>query len=156
GRRLPGVIARPGRRPSSRVIRRPARRVHDRSMNTRTTLLAIGIVAVVALPASTGAAHASTDRSKATPTVTIKAEGRDPSGTVKSPGQGCITDRKVIVVKQVGTRGGGDDLNFASDLASSDGSWDTGTTGTPGKFYAKVKTTSTCKGDTSPTIRARR
>jgi hypothetical protein len=125
-------------------------------MNTRTSLVAVGLAVVVALPASAGAAQASADRAKATTTVTIKAEGVDLSGKVKSTRQACITDRKVIVIKQVGTRGGGDDQKFASDTASSDGSWSTGNTGTPGKFYARVNATTKCKADTSPTIRARR
>ena len=59
-------------------------------------------------------------------------------------------------MKQVGTRGGGDDQKFASDLAASDGSWSTGNTGTAGRFYAKIRATTTCTGDTSPTIRATR
>jgi hypothetical protein len=125
-------------------------------MNTRTALLALGIVAALALPGSAGVAQASTARSLADTTVTIKAEGVDLSGKVKSPRQVCITDRKVIVIKQIGTRGGGDDMKFASDTASSDGSWSTGNTGTPGRFYAKIKRTTKCKGDTSPTIRATR
>jgi hypothetical protein len=119
-------------------------------------LLALGLAAAVSLPAAASTVQASTAKAKADTTVTIKAEGVDLSGKVKSPRQRCITDRKVLVIKQIGTRGGGDDQKFASDLASSDGSWDTGNTGTPGKFYSKVKATTTCKGDTSPTIRARR
>jgi hypothetical protein len=125
-------------------------------MKTRTTLFALGLVAAVALPASAGAAHASTDRSKAATTVTIKAAGVDLSGKVKSARQACVTNRKVIVIKQVGTRGGGDDKKFASDLAASDGSWDTGNTGTAGKFYAKVNATTQCRAASSPTIRAHR
>jgi hypothetical protein len=125
-------------------------------MNPRTALLAVGLVTALALPSSGGLAQASTDKSLADSTVTIKAEGVDLSGKVKSPRQSCITDRKVIVFKQIGTRGGGDDDNFASDNASSDGSWSTGTTGVAGKFYARVRTTTMCKKDTSPTIRATR
>ena len=125
-------------------------------MNTRISLVAVGLAVVVALPASAGAAQASAGRAKATTTVTIKAEGVDLSGKVKSARQACITDRKVTVIKQIGTRGGGDDQRFASDTASSDGSWSTGNTGTAGRFYAKVRATTKCKGDTSPTIRARR
>ncbi len=125
-------------------------------MNTRTALLALGRAAAVALPGSAGVAQASTAKSLADSTVTIKAEGVDLSGKVKSPRQACVTDRKVIVFKQIGTRGGGDDQKFASDTASSDGSWSTGNTGTPGKFYAKVRKTTMCKKDSSPTIRARR
>src|SRR4249920_456164 len=76
-------------------------------------------------------------------TVTIKAEGTDLSGTVKSPRpHKCVQDRKVIVIKQKGARGGGDDVKFASDTADLNGTvgeWSTGTTGTAGRFYARVK-----------------
>jgi hypothetical protein len=125
-------------------------------MNTRTTLAAAGVAVALTLAGSGGLAHASDSKSKAATTVTIKAEGVDLSGKVKSTRQACITDRKVILIKQIGTRGGGDDRRFASDTASADGSWSTGTTGTPGKFYSKVRATTKCKGDTSPTVRARR
>jgi hypothetical protein len=125
-------------------------------MNMRTAVLALGLVATVAVPGSLGSAQASSAKTKTATTVTIKAEGVDLSGKVKSARPLCVTNRKVIVIKQVGARGGGDDQNFASDLASSDGSWDTGTTGTAGKFYSKVKATEKCKGDTSPTIHAHR
>ena len=91
-------------------------------MKTRTTLVAVGLAVAIALPGSASLAQASTARSLASTTVTIKAEGTDLSGKVKSVRQACITDRKVIVIKVVGTRGGGDDMKFASDTASSDGS----------------------------------
>lgn len=125
-------------------------------MNTRTTLMAAGVAVTLTLAGPGGLAHASDSKSKAITTVTIKAEGVDLSGKVKSARQACITDRKVILIKQIGARGGGDDQRFASDTASSDGSWSTGTTGTPGKFYSKVRATTKCKGDTSPTVRAHR
>jgi hypothetical protein len=122
---------------------------------TRATLMSLTVLAAVALPtaAQAGAPHL---RARAASTVTIKAEGTDLSGTLSSPRAACVADRKVIVFKQIGTRGGGDDQNFASDTADADGSWNTGNTGTPGKFYAKVRANTRCKGDTSPTIRARR
>ena len=126
-------------------------------------LVATAVVPVVALgvaaglTAGEGAAAAS--RSAAT-VVTIKAQGTDLSGLVKSPRRKCVVNRKVVVFKQVGTRGGGDDVRFASDTAqlamSGFGEWSTGNTGTPGRFYAKVRHTAGCQGDTSPTIRARR
>jgi hypothetical protein len=125
-------------------------------MDTRTMLAAAGVAVSLTLVGSSTIADASTSKARATTTVTIKAEGTDLSGKVKSARQACITDRKVILMKQIGTRGGGDDINFASDTASSDGSWSTGTTGTPGKFYSKVKRTPNCLGDTSPTVRAKR
>jgi len=89
-------------------------------------------------------------------TVTIQADHTDLSGTVSSPNASCESDRSVIVYKVVGTRGGGDDLRFAMDTSDDDGSWNTGNTGTPGKFYAKVKKTTFCKADFSPTVTARR
>ena len=45
------------------------------------------------------------------------------------------------------------------DTASLDGDraeWSTGNTGTPGRFYARVRPIQGCQGDTSPTIRAQR
>jgi hypothetical protein len=93
----------------------------------------------------------------ASSTVTIQAEGTDLSGTLSSSDPAtCADGRKVIVFKQVGTRGGGDDKNIASDTASKQGSdyvWSTGNTGLGGRFYAKVRGTTDCKGDTSPTIK---
>jgi hypothetical protein len=89
-------------------------------------------------------------------TVTIQAEGTDLFGQVKSTRAVCKADRNVIVIKQVGTRGGGDDIRFAMDTSDSDGDWNTGNTGTEGKFYAKVKKNASCQGDLSPTIRATR
>jgi hypothetical protein len=93
-------------------------------------------------------------------TVTITAEGTDLSGVVRSPApRRCADERNVVVWKQVGTRGGGDDIRFASDTASLNGTryeWSTGNTGTSGRFYAHVRRVDGCKADTSPTIRARR
>jgi hypothetical protein len=117
-------------------------------------VVALGVAA--GLTAGEGAAAAA--RSAAT-TVTIKAQGTDLSGKVTSPRAACVDGRKVVVFKQVGTRGGGDDVRFASDTVSAMGkvgTWSTGNTGTPGRFYAKVRHTAGCQGDTSPTVRARR
>ena len=94
--------------------------------------------------------------SPAPTTVTIQAEGTDLFGKVSSTRTVCKAERKVIVIKQVGTRGGGDDIRFATDTSDSDGDWNTGNTGTEGKFYAKVKKNDFCQGDLSPTITARR
>lgn len=123
-------------------------------MKTITTALAL--LTSAALLAAPAMASAQPAAARAKSTVTIKAEGTDLSGTLSSPRASCVADRKVIVIKQVGKRGGGDDKVFASDTAEADGSWSTGNTGTEGRFYAKVKRTATCQGDTSPTIRARR
>ncbi|KAA1418738.1 hypothetical protein F0U44_09605 [Nocardioides humilatus] len=89
-------------------------------------------------------------------TVTIQAEGTDLFGNVSSTNSSCEPNRAVIVYKVVGTRGGGDDIRFAMDTSDDDGDWNTGNTGTAGKFYAKVKKTTFCKADFSPTITAHR
>jgi hypothetical protein len=87
-------------------------------------------------------------------TVTIHVDGRDYSGKVKSPRQRCVNERKVKLIKQVGERGGGDDIKIATDLADSDGEWSTGNTGSRGKHYARApKIPDKCKGDASRTLR---
>jgi hypothetical protein len=115
--------------------------------------LALGLTAGLGLGGvAVGAAGDATTK------VTIKAEGVDLSGTVSSPKpKKCAAGRHVVVYKQKGTRGGGDDTKFASDTASLSGDdyeWSTGNTGTAGKFYAVVRHITGCKGDSSPTIRA--
>jgi hypothetical protein len=103
---------------------------------------------------SAEAAH----KHRAKTTVTIQAMGTDLSGKVKSKKPGaCAANRTVYLMLVIGKRGGGDDSLFASDTASwSNGAyrWETGNLGHEGRFYAKVKRTAKCKGDTSPTVRA--
>ncbi|CUR60334.1 exported hypothetical protein [metagenome] len=135
---------------------------------TKLTLIAPSLVAGLVLGGA-GIAQSSTQSSTqsaapaaaaaaAKTTVTIRAEGTDLSGLVKSPRpKRCADGRTVIVRKQIGTRGGGDDIRFASDTAELDGTvaeWSTGNTGTPGRFYAVVRAKTGCQGDKSPTIRA--
>ena len=121
----------------------------------RGKLLVVPALAVTVAAGLTAGAGAAVD---ADTTVTIKAEGTDLSGRVKSPKPlKCADGRKVIVFKQKGTRGGGDDVKFATDTASLEGDvyrWNTGNTGTEGRFYAKVRRIEGCKADTSKTIRA--
>jgi hypothetical protein len=123
----------------------------------RGKLLAVPAVVLGVVVGLTGGANAAAN---AKTTVTIKAEGTDLSGVVKSPKpRKCAKDRKVVVYKQKGARGGGDDVRFASDTASLQGDvyrWSTGNTGTEGRFYARVRHIDGCKGDTSKTIHAKR
>lgn len=70
--------------------------------------------------------------------VTIKEQGGDFHGKVKSPdgGQQCIEDRKVTVLKKKD----GPDKTINSDTSDTAGNWDTGNTHVgPGKYYAKAK-----------------
>jgi hypothetical protein len=118
--------------------------------------LAIGSALIIGVTATLGGWASAVPASKTT--VTIKAEGTDLSGTVRSPNlHVCAHGRTVLVIKQKGARGGGDDIRFARDtaqLVGNVGRWSTGTTGTPGRFYARVKPIPGCKGDTSKTVRA--
>lgn len=118
--------------------------------------LVLGAVVTAALTPG-GVADAA---AKADVTVTIKAEGTDMSGVVRSERPAvCAADRTVVVFKQKGTRGGGDDQRFATDTTDLQAGryvWSTGNTGTEGRFYAKVKGTESCQRDASPTIRVRR
>jgi hypothetical protein len=143
----------------------PARHGRDRVVNGKDlTMTRHSRITAIALAASTGtvlslaggALSATQAAAPAPVTVTIKAEGTDLSGTVKSPRRVCKANRTVVVIKQVGARGGGNDTRFASDtteLSNGVGQWSTGNTGTEGRFYAKVRRSAQCKGDTSPTIR---
>ena len=113
----------------------------------------IGLVACSALvttaPASGG---------KAETTVTIKSEGGDPVGTVKSSNEDkCADDRLVKVYREKGgEQGGGDDVYTGSmDTTSfSNGKyrWSVGQPGLEGKHYARAPGTSKCKADNSKTI----
>jgi hypothetical protein len=127
-----------------------------RTLTTISTLvLAPGLLVGATATASPAAAPLAPP---ANVTVTIQAEGTDLSGKVLSPRpRKCAAERKVIVIRQRGTRGGGDDERFAMDVTDRQNGvwvWSTGNTGTEGRFYAKVKKKPGCKRDTSRTIRA--
>lgn len=111
-------------------------------------------------PTKAGPTTAVRSAARAPVTVTIAAAGTDLSGTLTSPRAGCVHGRTVVVWRQRGARGGGDDERFASDVSSAGGgrtaTWSTGTTGAEGRFYARVARTPTCRGDESPTVTARR
>jgi hypothetical protein len=127
----------------------------------RAKTIAIPVVFMAAAGLAAGSGSVAVGQAGPAPTtVTIKAEGTDLSGTVSSPKPlRCADGRTVLLIKQVGTRGGGDDDRFGMDTAGLQGdvyTWSTGTTGTAGRFYARVKPIEGCKGDTSPTVRAQR
>jgi hypothetical protein len=120
---------------------------------------AVPITALVALPLGIETATAAAPAAPATSTVTIKAAGSDLYGTVASQRAACEGDRTVVLIKQKGTRGGGDDVRIASDTTEvfdGVGQWNTGNTGMAGRFYAKVTKTADCKADVSPTIKVAR
>lgn len=122
----------------------------------RTRLL--GIVGAVVLLGGTAMATgvASAAPQPIDTRVTIRAVGTELSGQVKSPSPNrCARGRLVVVMRQIGARGGGNDIRFATDTAEfQDGAirWSTGNTGRSGRFYAKVFKTDRCRGATSATI----
>ena len=123
-----------------------------------TLALAPALLLAATATSSLAAAPAASALAPARVTVTIKAEGTDLSGEVRSPKpRKCAANRTVIVVKQVGTRGGGDDVRFAMDTTGAQNgkwTWSTGNTGTAGRFYARVQAKTGCRAAISPTIRA--
>jgi hypothetical protein len=125
----------------------------------RRSLMIVPAVAL-GLAGSVTTAEYAAAAGNAPTTVTIKAQGTDLSGTVSSPKpKRCAKNRTVLLIKQKGARGGGDDQRIGSDTADFSGGkyqWSTGTTGIEGRFYAKVKAIPGCKGDTSNTVRATR
>ena len=122
--------------------------------STRTLAVGLGLATTAAVLVGTPSSQAM---DRATTTVTIQAEGTDLSGTVLSKRRACKDERKVLLVKQKGSKGGADDQVISSDtteLEDGVGEWSTGNTGLEGRFYAKVKPTALCKGAVSPTVRA--
>jgi len=90
--------------------------------------------------------------------VTIRAEGSDYSGTVRSdrPAR-CADGRLIVLYKQKGdTQTPRDDRKIGMDTAEQNGDryvWATGNTGIYGTIYARAGRTEFCKADNSPTIR---
>ena len=127
-------------------------------MSTRTpTRVLAATVGLATAGALLVAAPTSTAAGRADNVVTIKAEGTDLSGVVKSKRKACKKDRTVYLYLQRGTRGGGNDELFATDTTELDdgvGEWETGNLGFEGKFYAKIRRTATCKAAVSRTVRA--
>ncbi|GIK77895.1 MAG: hypothetical protein EDQ89_08355 [Acidobacteria bacterium] len=123
------------------------------STRIRTALLALA-VSVTAL----GAVASAQAAGKAETKVTIKGEGGDYYGYVKSSDEDrCAYERKVKVFKQLGSvQDPKHDLKIGSDYAEPSGGkhmWSIGNSGYKhGRFYAKVGKTDYCKGDTSKTI----
>jgi hypothetical protein len=123
---------------------------------TRTLVAAVGLATAAAVLVSAPSSQAAP---RANNVVTIKAEGTDLSGTVKSKRRACKNERKVFLVKQKGAKGGSNDKVIATDITELDngvGEWSTGNTGIEGRFYAKIKRTPLCKAAVSPTVRATR
>jgi hypothetical protein len=118
----------------------------------------IPVVVVIALSSALLAAGVAGARAVADTTVTIRAEGSDYFGTVRSdrPAR-CADGRKIVLFKQKGdTQSPGTDEKIGMDTAEQNGDryvWSTGNSGIYGKIYARAGRTESCKADTSPTIR---
>lgn len=121
-------------------------------MSTRKTkaLIATALIGLTGAAAVAAPAQASELTSTK---VTIKGENGDYYGYVKSADPDCADDREVKVFKVKH----GDKQLIGTDTSSPNGTrymWSIGNSGYKhGSFYAKVKKTGTCGGDTSKTIR---
>jgi hypothetical protein len=106
-------------------------------MNAKKILAVAAITVTGALGIGSSALAAGT----APTDVTIKGENGDYYGKVSSPNRYCLSERVVVVYKQVGaTPNRQDDRKIGMDLTGSNGKWSAGNTGyKSGKFYAYVK-----------------
>ncbi len=122
----------------------------------RAKLLAVTVLAVCGVlgsPATAGAAP------PARTIVTIRAQGLDLSGFVRSRNpRRCANNRVVTVYKQVGSRQNPRaDMRIGSDDASLSGGrymWSTGNTGVSGRVYAYARRIRGCRSGFSRTILA--
>jgi len=127
--------------------------MHIRLVRAVVGLMVVGLVSVSGI-ASAGPLIETT--------VTIKTQNGDFWGTVASPRPKlCARERKVVVFKQLGAeQNPANDQKIANDTASLSGGkykWNTGNTGAMnGKYYARVGRTTSCKADTSETVKVRR
>jgi hypothetical protein len=125
----------------------------------RAMVLAVLLLAAIGL--ATLAFTASAQASGRAPTfLTIRADGLDLSGKVKSPRLSCLGGRNIRLYKQVGqVQNPSADQLVATDTSErvgDHGEWSTGNTGMSGKFYVTTRQTLRCKAATSETIRASR
>ncbi len=114
-------------------------------------IVALAVCGAVALTGIAGAGQAAKTR------VTIKVEGRDFSGKVKSPRlHKCADNRKVKLYKQQGPEQNPRTeevvASDTSELNGDHGEWSTGNTGLSGKFYARAGKKPGCKADASRTL----
>jgi hypothetical protein len=121
----------------------------------------IPVVIIIAITSAFLAGGIASARAVADTTVTIKVEGSDYFGFVKSDRPlRCAEGRKVVVYKQKGdAQSPRTDKRVGMDTASLNGDrymWSTGNSGVYGKIYARAGRTEFCKADSSPTIRVPR
>jgi hypothetical protein len=130
------------------------------SKTTRIRLFTRSIAAAAVLALGAGAAvPAIASASGAAPTqVTITPENDGFYGLVSSPQKQCAKDRKVAILKQLGsTQNPSTDQKVLTTTADNPQGnaymWDTGNSGhMKGKFYAHVKRTASCKAASSPSV----
>ena len=122
---------------------------------TLKLLLALGVALtlLVGLGPATAAQYARTtvEITKATG----DAENVQVKGTVSSPKDRCIDNRKVLVYHDVAPEGrSANDFKLGSTRAAANGKWDFASVALPDKVIAVVKKKRKlkCRGDVSPTV----
>jgi hypothetical protein len=119
----------------------------------RPRILLAAVLALCAALALTVPALAN--RAQTTLTITYTGDGFD--GKVRSQRASCKRNRTVKVYKQKGgsPNPSQDTYTGLSDTSGDDGSWSTGNSGQEhGKFYARVRRNTRCKGAFSDTVNA--
>jgi hypothetical protein len=120
-----------------------------RTNKIRAALAAALAISVTAIP---GLAQAAETK------VSIKGENGDFYGKVKSSDSDCVSERKVVVYKQLGNKQDHkSDQKIASDISEptngNKSEWSVGNTGYKnGKFYARTPKVPGCSAATSKTI----
>jgi hypothetical protein len=114
-------------------------------MRTRLRITATAVataLAIAAVPAEAG--------NQAKSKVTVgKAGAGGASGKVRSPDDGCEAGRKVTLY----FLGEYTPIKVGSDKTAASGKWKVKKSLESGRYFAKVKKTSDCKADASPTER---
>jgi hypothetical protein len=125
--------------------------IHLRTAGKLLTGLAVtAAVALVAL----GMSGMASAKGKANTKLTIQGGGGLVQGEVKSPNENACADGRKVLIFRVKD---GNSEKVASDRATQDGDryqWAKGFDG--GRYFAKVKENSQCKGDSTETVSAGR
>ena len=123
----------------------------------RTLLLLLALGVALSLIAGLGAANAA-QWVRTTVEVT-KATGDTEhvqiKGSVSSPKDRCVNNRKVLVYHDVAPEGpSANDFKMGSARADANGKWNFASVALPDKVYAVVKKKRKlkCRGDVSPTV----
>lgn len=133
-------------------------RANTGAMRWAAVVALLAALAAALTVASLTVAEPAWSAGPAKTTLTIRAEGVDLSGAVRSQRLRCVGNRLVRLYKQQGaTQNPRVDELIATDTSERQGNrgvWSTGNTGISGRFYVRTPRVPGCTGAASNTIRA--